>query len=96
MSDEIQPPDAGNLLNEVLTALVTSFERAGLGGHIRSWIGGGEKRPVTPEQIEQAIPPERLAHLAQAHHFPPGTVAGVLAHLLPHAVGNATENVDAP
>ncbi len=96
-----QAPNAGNLLNDVLSeaggvqGLLGKFEQSGFGDHVRSWIGDGAKSPISPEQIERVIPPERLHQLAQAHGVPAGTVSILLAHLLPHAV-NAASHDGAP
>ncbi len=96
------PPNAGNLLNSVLNqsggvqGLLGQFEQAGLGEHVRSWIGNGDNWPISPQQIEQVIPPERLDQLAEAHGLPAGTVSSVLAQLLPHAVNAATPDGNVP
>ncbi len=97
-----QTPNAGNLLNDVMSnsggvqGLLGQFEQSGFGDHVRSWIGNGENWPISPQEIEQVIPPDRLDQLAQAHGVPAGAVSSILAQLLPHAVSAATPDGAAP
>ncbi len=93
---QAQVPNAGNLLADVMSSsggvqgLLGQFEQAGFGDHVRSWIGNGENWPISPQEIEQVIPPQQLDQFAQAHGLPAGAVSSVLAQLLPHAVNAAT------
>jgi uncharacterized protein YidB (DUF937 family) len=90
------PPNAGNLLNDVMSkaggvqGLVGQFEQSGLGDHIKSWVGNGDNLPISPEEIEKVIPADQLDQFAASHGIPAGTVSTVLSQLLPHAVNAAT------
>jgi uncharacterized protein YidB (DUF937 family) len=73
-----------------LPALLQQFEAAGLGAHVQSWVGGGENMPISAEQVASALPADKLEAWAQQLGVPPETVPALLAHVLPHAVDQAT------
>ncbi len=80
-----------------LPALIQQFEAAGLGDQVRSWIGGGENKPISAEQVASAIPADRLQGWAQQLGLPAEAVPALLAKVLPHAVDQATpEGTAAP
>jgi uncharacterized protein YidB (DUF937 family) len=80
-----------------LPALLDQFEAAGLSEHVRSWVANGENMPISAEQVASAIPQQRLEEWAQQLGVPPETVPALLAHVLPHAVDQATpEGTAAP
>lgn len=87
---------AGGIMGSVLSeaggvqGLLDRADQAGLGDHVRSWIGNGENWPISPAEIERIFPPEQLDAWAAQHGLPQGTVSEVLSHLLPHAVDQAT------
>jgi uncharacterized protein YidB (DUF937 family) len=86
----------GGLLADALNAaggvngLMARFDQAGLGDKVRSWIGDGHNLPVSPQEILQVFPPDQIDSFAQRHGLPAGAASQVLAHLLPHAVDQAT------
>lgn len=100
--DSSQQGAAGNLLSEAMSSaggvsgLAEKFDQAGLGEHVRSWIGSGENLPVSAEDITRVFPPEQIAAWAQSHGLPADAVPQLLAHLLPHAVDSATPQGEVP
>ncbi len=98
---------AGSLLSQVLgtaegatggglPALLAQFENAGLGEHVKSWLGSGENLPLTAEQILTVIPADQLNAWAERMGVPPGQLPGLLAEVLPHAVDHATADGTVP
>jgi uncharacterized protein YidB (DUF937 family) len=79
-----------------LPALVEQLRAGGLGENVRSWIGGGENLPVTAQQIAAAIPPEQIESWAQRLGIPAEAVPAIMAHVLPHAVDQATPDGTMP
>ena len=73
-----------------LPAFLAQLENAGLGEHVASWTGHGEKLPVTPEQLEPVFPREQLEAWAKEANTTPEALLKVLAEALPHAVHHAT------
>ena len=79
-----------------IQSLISQFESAGLGEHIKSWVGTGENLPITAEQVNQAIPQEQLAAWAEKFGLPADKISGLLAEVLPHAVDHATPEGTVP
>ncbi len=79
-----------------LPALLAQFENAGLGEHVKSWLGSGENLPLTAEHVVAAIPPEQLTAWAEKIGVPADQVPGLLASVLPHAVDHATADGTVP
>jgi uncharacterized protein YidB (DUF937 family) len=79
-----------------LNALLGQLEAAGLGEHVSSWVGNGENKPIAPEQLAQALPPEQVQSMAQQAGTSPEALLQMLAHALPHAVDHATPNGEVP
>lgn len=73
-----------------LQSLVAQFESAGMGEHIRSWIGTSENLPITAEQVTQAIPADHLDEWAGKFGIPRDKISALLAEILPHAVDHVT------
>lgn len=100
--DSSQQGAAGNLLSEAMSSaggvsgLVEKFEQAGLGEHIRSWVGSGDNLPISAEDITRVFPPEQIAAWAEQHGLPAEAAPQLLAHLLPHAVDSATPQGEVP
>ncbi len=70
--------------------LVGAFEQAGMGEHVRSWIGDGSNLPVSPDQIRQVFSSGMVQGWAQRAGVPPDTMAGLLSQMLPAAVDHVT------
>jgi uncharacterized protein YidB (DUF937 family) len=75
-----------------LPALLQQLQAAGLGEHVKSWVGTGANMPVSADQIASAIPADRLQGWAQQIGVAPEALTGLLAQVLPHAVDQATPN----
>ncbi len=73
-----------------LPALLAQLENAGLVEQVRSWIGHGENKPVTPEDLAGAISPEQLQTWAAQAGTTPEALLTVLAEALPRIVDQAT------
>ncbi len=85
---------AGSLLGMLgrsggLAGLVQSFEQAGLGNVVGSWVGTGQNLPVTSQQIQQALGPQ-VQQLAQQHGLGADAVSSALSQLLPGLVDHLT------
>jgi uncharacterized protein YidB (DUF937 family) len=95
-------PQAASALDNLnngsgLGGLQQILEKAGLGEHMKSWVGTGENMPVSPEQLGQALDQDgKLTHLAQASGMSKEDTSSALASLLPHIVNAVTPNGQAP
>ncbi|HSS36996.1 MAG TPA: YidB family protein, partial [Patescibacteria group bacterium] len=72
----VLPPGLGDALGGLLgggaggtaglDGLVKGLKDAGLGDQVASWIGTGQNQPVSPEQIGQALGPDKLEQLSSS------------------------------
>ena len=67
--------------------VLSSFERAGLGGVAQSWIHEGPNQAVSPDQVSQALPGpvgELAGKLGVSHQEAAGHLAGILPQIMDH------------
>ena len=97
----------GNLVNGVvsmltnsssggLNGLVEKFKQSGLGDVAASWVGTGENKPVTPQQLEEALGADKVAELAKEAGIPADKGAEVLSQVLPNVVNEMTPDGEVP
>jgi uncharacterized protein YidB (DUF937 family) len=73
-----------------LQGLLQQLQSAGLGDQVKSWVGTGENKPVTGEQLGAALPPADLQGWAHQTGLPIDQLLAGLSKLLPQAVDHAT------
>lgn len=79
-----------------LGGLLNSFNNAGLGDVMKSWIGTGQNLPVSGPQVTQALGPDQLSQIAARLGVDPSRVGGLLSQVLPHVVDQLTPNGQLP
>jgi uncharacterized protein YidB (DUF937 family) len=79
-----------------LTDLVKGFQDQGLGDVISSWIGTGENRTVTPDQVRQGLGKDRVQEVAQRSGLSMETVLPMLAAALPVVIDALTPKGQVP
>jgi uncharacterized protein YidB (DUF937 family) len=92
ITDLIQNHPSGN----GLTGLLEQLAASGLGPQVQSWLGSGANLPVSGDQIQQALGPEKIQQLAQQYGIDASSVAAVIAHVMPGAVDHLTPNGQVP
>ncbi len=65
-------------------------DKAGLGDIFDSWVGKGENKPITAEQVKQAADPENLQAIADKAGVSVDEAANKLSKVLPDVVDKAT------
>ncbi len=75
-----------------LGGLVSKFEQAGMGDVIGSWIGTGENRPVSGEQVQDALGSDTIANIASKLGINAQTLLPMLATMLPVLIDRLTPN----
>jgi uncharacterized protein YidB (DUF937 family) len=73
-----------------LGSLVQRFQQSGHGDIINSWIGPGQNRAITPEQLHQALGPEAVNNLSQLTGAAPHDLVSELSRILPGLVDRLT------
>lgn len=73
-----------------LGGLIQSFQQAGRGPLVQSWVGPGQNQPATPADIEHALGPDVVGQLAQKTGMSPQEVAAQLSQALPGLIDRLT------
>jgi len=79
-----------------LGGLVSKFEQAGMGDVVGSWIGTGENRPVSGEQVQDALGSDTIANIASKLGINAQTLLPMLATMLPVLIDRLTPNGKLP
>jgi uncharacterized protein YidB (DUF937 family) len=79
-----------------LSGLVSKLTQSGLGDIAASWIGKGDNKPVTPQQLEEALGADKVAELAKEAGIPEEKGAEVLSQVLPSVVNEMTPDGEVP
>ena len=101
--------DKQNALVQIATSLITKhssgnglaglaqqFDQQGLGNLMQSWIGTGENKPITPDQLHQVLGKEQVQQIAQQHGMQGSEVTSALSALLPQLVDKLTPQGQVP
>jgi len=81
---------------EGLGGLIDQFKRGGLEEIIQSWIGTGQNKAITPNQLHSALGPETVDSLAKDSGLPREDLLSQLAQLLPDVIDNLTPKGQLP
>ncbi len=73
-----------------LSGLVKSFDEKGLNDIISSWIGTGENKAITPDQLQHGLGMDRLRQLAEGSGLSVDDVKSKLAEVLPGLIDKLT------
>ncbi|NML84881.1 YidB family protein [Polaromonas sp.] len=79
-----------------LGGLVSKFEQAGLGGAVRSWIGGGPNQPVSGDEVTSALGSGTISDIAAKLGVNPDEAAAQLSQVLPGLINHLTPEGQAP
>jgi uncharacterized protein YidB (DUF937 family) len=73
-----------------LGGLVDKFRQGGLEDIIKSWIGTGPNKSISPTQLQQALGPKAVDDLARQTEMPRDDLLSQLSRLLPEIVDKLT------
>ncbi len=79
-----------------IQGVVDQFQKQGLDGIVNSWIGTGENKPVTAEQITQTVGADKLGEMAKEAGVDAKDLATQLAQHLPTAIDKITPDGKLP
>jgi uncharacterized protein YidB (DUF937 family) len=79
-----------------LGSLVSSFEQAGLGHIVQSWIGTGANQPVSPQQLQSVFGEDQVLSMAGRARMEPHDFLSQLSQHLPNAVDGVTPEGHVP
>jgi uncharacterized protein YidB (DUF937 family) len=75
-----------------LQGVVSEFEKNGLGGTVKSWVGTGPNQPISPEEVHKALGPDLLQQLSEKSGLSVQDLAQKLSQVLPQTVDKLTPN----
>ncbi len=80
-----------------VAGLVSRFKNAGMGDMVQSWISNQQaNKPVTTDQVAQALGPDHVSALAQKSGLPQSALLGTLAAMIPKLIDGMTPNGQVP
>ena len=79
-----------------LSGLVQKFTSNGLGDVVSSWVGTGEKLPISADQISKVLGPDTIKSIVEKTGLDTNAVTGQLTTLLPEAVNKLTPDGNIP
>ena len=79
-----------------LQGVVSQFEKNGLGGTVRSWVGTGPNQPISPDEVHKVLGPDLLQQLSAKSGLSVQDLAQKLSQVLPQAVDKLTPNGAVP
>jgi uncharacterized protein YidB (DUF937 family) len=92
--------NAMNLINNPATGglngLVETFKSKGLGDVMSSWISTGENKPISPDQIKQALGSDKIQQIAEKVGVSKDAALQNLSQLLPQIIDKLTPNGKLP
>ena len=81
---------------EGLGGLIEQFKKGGFGEIIKSWIGTGQNKAITPNQLHNALGQETVDNLAKDSGMPREDLLAQLSQLLPDVIDKLTPNGHLP
>ena len=76
--------------NGGIQGLMAKFSQGGLGDVFSSWVGMGDNKSVSPDQISKLLGSEQVNSLASSLGVDPSHASGFLADYLPKIVDKLT------
>lgn len=76
--------------------LIQTFKSRGLGDVVSSWVGTGENKPVSGEQIESALGKDKIQEIAQKVGISDAEASSGLAAFLPQIIDKLTPEGKVP
>jgi uncharacterized protein YidB (DUF937 family) len=79
-----------------LQGIVSQLTSAGLGQQVQSWIGTGDNKSVSGQQLQQAMDPAALQQMAQQTGMSPDQISNHVAQALPNLIDQVTPDGKVP
>jgi uncharacterized protein YidB (DUF937 family) len=79
-----------------MNGLLENFTKAGMGDQVKSWVGTGDNKSITPDQVNQALGADHIAQAAKDAGCTPEQASSDLAKVLPQIVDTATPSGQVP
>jgi|SRR4029079_8329396 uncharacterized protein YidB (DUF937 family) len=94
--DESKPNSAPSGGEGGLGDLIDRFRQGGLEDVVKSWIGTGPNKAISPPQLQRALGPKTIDNLSQESGLPKDDLLSQLSKLLPEIIDKLTPNGKLP
>ena len=79
-----------------MNGLLDNLQSSGMGDQVKSWVGTGDNKPITPEAVTTAFGADHIAQAAKDAGMSPTEAASDLAKILPQVVDTASPTGQTP
>jgi len=79
-----------------MDGLLNQLKQNGLAEQVQSWVGPGENKAVSPDQVQQGLGTSTLESIAQRAGISPAVASGVIAVVLPLVISHLSGNSGQP
>lgn len=79
-----------------IQGVIEKFQASGLDDVIASWVGTGQNKSITPDQITQALGKENIQAITEKANIPTSQSGDILSQLLPVLIDSLTPNGQVP
>ncbi len=79
-----------------LAGLAQQFDQKGLGDLMQSWIGTGENKAISPDQLQHALGADQVQQFAKQTGMQGPEVSSALSALLPQLIDKLTPKGQVP
>ncbi len=79
-----------------MDGILNQLKQNGLAEQVESWVGQGENKAVSPEQVQQGFGSSVIDSIAQRAGISPAVASGVVAVVLPLVVSHFSGNSAQP
>jgi len=96
MMTALLPIVTGMLAKGGLTQILSGLKAQGLSSEADSWVGKGENKSVSADQISKVLGNDKISQIAKKLGVPQGEAASALAQLLPRIINHVTPDGQIP
>jgi uncharacterized protein YidB (DUF937 family) len=87
---------AGTILSGGLDSLIKQFDQTGHGDVAKSWVGTGQNKDISPNELQHALGDDTVNSLAEEAGLSKGELLQRLSNELPSAIDRVTPHGRAP
>lgn len=79
-----------------MDGILNQLKQNGLAQEVESWVGPGENKGISPDQVQQGFGATMVENIAQRAGISPAVASGVIAVVLPLVVSHMSGNSGQP
>jgi uncharacterized protein YidB (DUF937 family) len=79
-----------------MDGILGQLKQNGLAEQVESWVGPGENKSISPEQVQQGFGQAAVENIAQRAGISPTLATGIISVVLPLVVSHLSGNTQTP